>query len=64
MIPVGPAPGTTGPVGTPGPAPLEGTATVEKAWWLYMQRIGRHNPALYQAAGKALDSVNNLMRTH
>lgn len=63
-IPVGPAPGTIGPVGDQGPAPLEGQATAEKAWWLFMQRIGKHNPTLYQSGGKALDAVNNLMRTH
>lgn len=63
-IPVPPAPGPVGAVGTPGPAPLEGTASAEKAWWLFMQRIGRHNPLLYQSGGKALDAVNNLMRTH
>lgn len=28
-----------------------------------MQRIGRHNPNLYQQGGKALDSINTLMRT-
>lgn len=63
-IPVGPAPGTVGPVGDQGPPPIERQATVEKAWWQLMLRIGKHNPALYQSGGRALDAVNNLMRTH
>jgi len=61
-----PAPDTKGTVGTPGipdPPPLDGQATVEQAWWRFMQRIGLHNPKLYKEGGKALDSVNNLMRS-
>lgn len=58
--------GPQGPVGTPGSGtpPPAGQATVEKAWWQLMLRIGKHNPALYQSGGRALDTVNTLMRTH
>lgn len=58
--------GLTGSVGTPGsvPPPLDGQATVERAWWLFMQRIGFHNPRLYQSGGRALDAMNNLRRGH
>lgn len=63
-IPVGPAPGPIGPVGAPGHPLPDAQATVEKAWWLFMRRIGYHNPRLYQSGGKALDAMNNLMRQH
>lgn len=59
-----PPAGPAGPVGSGSGAQAlpDANATVEQAWWLLMQRIGRHNPALYQQGGKALDSINNLMR--
>lgn len=44
--------------------PGDGPASVELAWRRFMQRIGQHNVALYKAGGKALDSVETLMRSN
>lgn len=60
--------GVVGPAGPPPPgsppASTEGQATIEKAWHLYRQRIGTHNVTALRETGKALDAVNNLIRSH
>lgn len=62
-IPLGPEAPSTLPQGPEAPQTFDAQATtVEKAWWLFMQRIGKHNPTLYRHGGKALDAVNGLMR--
>lgn len=70
LVPSGDLQPPSGPVGPAGPpqttedATKDGQASLEKAWRLLMLRIGKHNPALYQSGGHALDTVNTLMRTH
>lgn len=64
-IPVQPAPGTLGPVGEQDVAAgidITSQASFFTAWHRYSTRIGKLNPALLQKAGKAHDSLNNLMR--
>ena len=62
-IPLGPEAPDQLPQGPEAPQSFDDLATtVEKAWWLFMQRIGKHNPRLYQDGGHALDGLNGLMR--
>lgn len=58
-----PGPEAPPPATVPG-VDADAQATVEKAWWLFMRRIGYHNPRLYQSGGRALDAVNSLMRSN
>lgn len=56
-----------GPIGTPGQEPPgfdDAEATVEQAWWLYMQRIGKHNVALIKDGGRALDAIHTLRKSY
>ena len=63
-IPVLPPADLAGAIGTPEDALNPDQATVQQAWWKFMQRIGKHNPALIQEGARALDAVENIMRTH
>lgn len=55
---VGPAPGTTGPVGVPQ------ALSVEKAWYNLMRRIGVTTPKLVQSGHTLLNGVDRITGTH